>query len=100
MQLLGERDVCSIVGREVRPELEHPTKQRLMAVPNERQIQIVLDGIRGAPGGQLPREDTSPKRGSDLDVTERRRMEVGVGRLQDAVDFARAICLQEVFDKC
>ena len=50
-QLLGERDVRSIIGREVRPELEHPTKQRLMSMTNERQIQIIFEGIRGTLGG-------------------------------------------------
>jgi hypothetical protein len=98
--LLGERDVCSIVGREVRPELKHPTKQRLMAVPEERQIQIVLDGIRGTRRGQLSRQDASAKSCCDLDVTERRRIKVGLGCLQNFFNLARAVRLQEVLDKC
>jgi hypothetical protein len=80
--------------------MEYPTKQRLMPVTNERQIQIVLEGIRGAGGGEPSREQASPKGRRNLDVTQRRGMEVGFVRLQDAFDFARAVCLQEVFDKC
>ncbi len=83
VQLLGKRDVGGIVGREVRPELEHPTKQRLMSVTKDRQIQIVLDGIRGTHGGEPSREQASPEGRRDLDVTERRGVEVGLGRLQD-----------------
>jgi hypothetical protein len=71
-----------------------------MAVPEERQIQIVLDGIRSTQGGQLSREDASAKSCCDLNVAERRRMEVGVGRLQNFFNLARAVRPQEVFDKC
>ena len=66
-----------------------------MSVTNERQIQIVLEGIRGAHGGEPSGEQAPPKGRRDLDVTERRGMEVGFVRLQDAFDFARAVCLQE-----
>jgi len=59
VQLLGKGDVCSIVSREIRPELKHPTKQPLMAVPKERQIQIVLDGIGGTRHGQLSRKNAA-----------------------------------------
>jgi hypothetical protein len=80
-QLLGKRDVHSIIGREVRPELENPTEQPLMPVTNERQIQIVLKAIRGAHRGEPLHEQAPPKGCRDLDVTERRSMKVGVGRL-------------------
>jgi hypothetical protein len=80
-QPLGKRDVRSITGREVGPELENPTEQRLMPVTKERQIQIVLEGIRGAHRGEPLHEQAPPKSCRDLDVTERRSMKVGVGRL-------------------
>jgi hypothetical protein len=69
-----------------------------MSVTNERQIQIVLEGVRGARGGEPSGEEAPPKGRRNLDITERRGMEVGFVRLQDASDFARAVCLQEVFD--
>jgi hypothetical protein len=81
LQLLGKRDVRSVIGREIRPELKHPSKQRLMSVAKERQIQIVLEGIRGSHGIDPPREQAPPKSRCHLDVAERRRVEVGVGRL-------------------
>jgi hypothetical protein len=99
VQLLGQRDVCSIVGREVRPELENPTEQRLMAVPKDGQIQIIVEGIGGTYGAEPSREETPPKGRGDLDVTERRCVKVRLRRLQDAFNLARALCLQEVFDK-
>lgn len=71
-----------------------------MSVTKEWQIQIVLEGIRGTHGGEPPREQAPPKGCRDLDVTERRGMEVDLGRLQDASNRARAVCVQEVFDKC
>ena len=84
VQLLGKRDICSIAGGEVRPELEHPTKERLMSVTKERQIQIVLEGIRGTHRGEPPREQAPSKACRDLDVAERWRVEVDLGCLQDA----------------
>ena len=99
-KLLGERNVCSIVGREVRPELKYPTEQPLMSVANERQIQIVLEGIRRTRGGQPSGEQAPPKGRRDFDIAERRGMEVRFVRLEDGFDFARPICLQEVLDKC
>jgi hypothetical protein len=69
-----------------------------MAVTNERQVQVVLEGIRGARCREPSGEEAPPKGRRDLDITERRGMEVGFVRLQDASDFARAVCLQEVFD--
>jgi hypothetical protein len=71
-----------------------------MSVTHERQVQIVVQGVRGAHGSEPSGEETPPKGRGDLDVTERRGMEVGFIRLEDACDFARAVCLQEVFDEC
>jgi hypothetical protein len=93
VQLLRERDVCGIVGREVRSELEHPTKQRLMSVTEERQIQVILEGIRGTHSSEPSCEQAPPKSCCDLDVTERRGVEVDFGRLQDALNLARAVRL-------
>jgi hypothetical protein len=98
-QLLGKRDVRSIIGREVRSELENPTEQRLMPVTNERQIQIVLEGIRGAYRGEPLHQQAPPQRCRDLDVTERRSMKVGIGRLEDTFNFGGAVRLQQVLDK-
>jgi len=97
---LGQRNVGRIVGSEVRPELQYATKQGLMSVTNEREIQIVLEGIRGACGGEPSGDQAAPKGRRDLDVAERRGMEVGFVCPQDAFDFARAVCSQQVFDKC
>ncbi len=80
--------------------MQYPTKQGLMSVTDERQIQIVLKGVPGAHGSEPSGEERPPKGRSDLHVTERRGMEVGFIRLEDACDFARAVCLQEVFDEC
>jgi hypothetical protein len=71
-----------------------------MSVTKERQIQIVLKGIRGTHGGEPLHEQAPPKGRRDLDVTERWGVKVELGRLQDASNLARAVCLQEVFDKC
>lgn len=71
-----------------------------MSVTNERQIQIVLEGMRSARGAEPSSEQASPKGRRDLDVTKRRGMKVGFVRLQDAFDFARAVGSQEVFNKC
>jgi hypothetical protein len=70
-----------------------------MSVTKERQIQVVLEGIRGTHGGEPPRQQAPPKRRCDLDVTERRGVEVDLGRPQNAFNRAGAVCLQEVFDK-
>ncbi len=40
------------------------------------------------------------RRRRHLDVTERRGVKVGLGRVQDTFNLARAVRLQEVFDKC
>jgi hypothetical protein len=79
--------------------LQYATKQCLMPVANERQIQIVLEGIRGARGGEPAGEQAPPKGSRDLDVTEGWDMEVGFVRLQDASDFASTFSLQEIFNK-
>jgi len=100
IQLLGKRNVRGIVGREVRPELEDPPKQHLMAVPKDRQIQVVLEGIGGTPGAELSHEETPPKGRRDLNVTECHCVQGGFGLLQDALNVARALRSQEVFDKC
>jgi len=71
-----------------------------MSVTTKRQIQIVLQGIPGTRGGELSREEASSKGRRDLDVAERRSVEVGVGRLQDCINWARAIRPQQVFDSC
>jgi len=71
-----------------------------MSVTKERQIQIVLEGICGTHGGEPPREQAPPKGCHDLDVTERRGVEVDLGSLQSASNRARSVCLQEVFHKC
>lgn len=98
-QLLGQRDVCGIVGREIRAELEHPSKQRLMSVTNEWEIQIILQGLRRAHGGESPRQQTPSQSRCHLDVTKLRGVKVDVGRLQDAFNFDSAIRAQEVFDE-
>lgn len=99
-QLLGQRNVGSIIGREIRPELKYPSKQRLMSMTEEWQIQIVLQGIRGSLGVDPPREQAPPKGRRDLDVTEGRRVEVDLGLLQDAVDLSSAVGSQEILDDC
>jgi hypothetical protein len=71
-----------------------------MAVPEQWQIEIVLDGIRSTIGAQLSREDASAKSCCHLDVAERRRMEVGVGGPQNFLDLARALRPQEIVDQC
>jgi len=70
-----------------------------MSVTKERQIQIILEGIRGTHGGEPPREQAPPKGCGDFDVTQRRGVEVDFGRLQDPFNRARAVGLQEVLDK-
>jgi len=71
-----------------------------MSVTKERQVQIILDGLRGTHGGELSRQDAPAKGRCDLDVTERRGVEARVGRLKDASNLARAVRFQEVLDKC
>jgi hypothetical protein len=97
-QLLGKRDVYRVVGGEIRPQLQHPTKQRLMSVAKQRQIQIVLDRIRRTAGGESERQEASPKGCRDLDVTKRWSVQVGFGRLKDCSNVVSAIRLQEIFD--
>jgi len=49
-QALGERDIAGVVGAEVRAQLEHAWQQRLVAVPGERQKQVVLESQLGSLG--------------------------------------------------
>jgi len=71
-----------------------------MSVTKERQIQIVLEGIRGTHGCELSREEASSKGRRDLDVAERQSVEVGFGSLDDSLNLASAIRPQQVFDNC
>ncbi len=70
-----------------------------MSVTKKRQIQIVLEGLRGTPRVEPARKQAPAKGRCDLDVTERRSVEVDFGRLEDACNLAGAVRLQEVFDQ-
>jgi hypothetical protein len=71
-----------------------------MSVTTKRQIQIVLEGIPGTLGREVSRKEASSKGRRDLDVAERRSVEVGIGRLQDCTNLARATRPQQIFDNC
>ena len=78
--------------------MKHANKQRLVSMAIEGQIKIVLEGLCGTHGGEPPREYAPPEGRRDLDVTERRGVEIDFDPLQDAFNLARAVCLQDVFD--
>lgn len=86
IQSFRERDVGRVIGREIRAELYDAGDERGMPVPREGQIEVVEDGL-GCPVFAQPvgKQRTSHDR-CNLDVAQRRRMQLYVLGLNDRGD--------------
>ena len=59
-----------------------------MPVTEKRQVQIIVNGIRGTHCRELPQKDASAKSRHHFDVTERRNVEVRVVRSEECSDLS------------
>ncbi|HEX5466526.1 MAG TPA: hypothetical protein VFW92_07595 [Candidatus Limnocylindrales bacterium] len=86
IQSLGQCHIAGVVGAEVRAQVEHPFEQRQMAVPGERQQEVVLSGqLRPFVRDDAPHEGPA-QAGDDFYVAQGRDPKVGLGKAEDLAD--------------
>lgn len=100
VQLLRQGHVTGVEGRKVGSELEDTRQVRLVSVALQWQVEIVANGIRGAPCGESALEKGAAQGGGNFDVAQSWRMEIVFAGFDQGPDLSRAVRLQEVFDQC
>jgi hypothetical protein len=70
-----------------------------MTVPNDRQVQIVLDRVIRALAGKRPAQHGAAKPRGDLHVAEGRHVQVDPGGAEDSSEQFRSLRNEEVFEK-
>ena len=98
-EFLCERNVCGIVGGEVRPEFQDPGKQPLMSVPHEREVKVITGRLFSPPGGERSSHQGSAKAGDHLYIAECRDVEVALARTQDSPNRTSRVGTEEVLDE-
>jgi hypothetical protein len=98
-QLLGERHVRGVGGREIGPEFKDPVDQPLVTMPHDREGEVIVDSLFGSPMGECPTHQGSAKARDHLHIAECGDVEVDLARTQGFPNWAGRIGTEEVFDE-
>lgn len=92
LQRLCERDVGRVVGTEATAQVERPAAQRVaVRPPLHGQVLEVGQGVVRPGLAEAPVEGQPPQRGDDLEVEERRRVQLFAGQARVEILPARAV---------
>jgi hypothetical protein len=99
VETLRQGHIGGVVSGEVPSQKQDPLQQELMPVPDKRQVAKVLDSFSRADAIQLASEKTAPQDRRNLDIAERRNVEINVPAREGGLENAPARRPQKVLDE-